>query len=175
MTEPARSRSEDYALVVASRHGEIRLAYGNARRWMQRFFSCPPRARRLPFMLCQWIAASRQKRDNRPYVVNNGHGCLFVRELRPHPKDAIAILLELSHEERRPDSRHNGALTRREWDVLQWTAAGKSNWEMAQILGLSASTVGKHLEHIYSKLGVENRTAAARHYRMTSRSSTFAE
>jgi len=29
------------------------------------------------------------------------------------------------------------------------------------ILGISAATVGKHLEHIYPKLGVENRTAAA--------------
>ena len=44
---------------------------------------------------------------------------------------------------------------------LGWLARGKSNAEIAEILGISAATVGKHLEHIYPKLGVENRTAAA--------------
>ena len=38
---------------------------------------------------------------------------------------------------------------------------GKTNRDIAQILGLSPRTVDKHLEQIYSKLGVENRTAAA--------------
>jgi DNA-binding CsgD family transcriptional regulator len=47
---------------------------------------------------------------------------------------------------------------------LHWVAAGKSNAEMAEILGISSSTVGKHLERIYQKLGVENRTAAASFY-----------
>ena len=40
-------------------------------------------------------------------------------------------------------------------------SAGKTNRDIAQILGLSPRTVDKHLEQIYSKLGVENRTAAA--------------
>ena len=45
--------------------------------------------------------------------------------------------------------------------MLGWLARGKSNAEIAMILRISAATVGKHLEHIYPKLGVENRTAAA--------------
>ena len=52
-------------------------------------------------------------------------------------------------------------LTLREREVLEWLARGKSNSEIAQILGITTATVGKHLEHIYPKLGVENRTAAA--------------
>lgn len=52
-------------------------------------------------------------------------------------------------------------LTQREAEVLFWIARGKSNRDIADILTLSPRTVNKHLEQIYSKLGVENRTSAA--------------
>jgi DNA-binding response OmpR family regulator len=52
-------------------------------------------------------------------------------------------------------------LTSRESEVLTWLSKGKTNRDIAQILGLSPRTVDKHLEQIYAKLGVENRTAAA--------------
>lgn len=52
-------------------------------------------------------------------------------------------------------------LTAREAEVLLWTAQGKSNRDIAEILQCSPRTVNKHLEQIYAKLGVENRTAAA--------------
>ncbi len=52
-------------------------------------------------------------------------------------------------------------LTTRESEVLSWLSKGKTNRDIAQILGLSPRTVDKHLEQIYAKLGVENRTAAA--------------
>jgi DNA-binding response OmpR family regulator/DNA-binding CsgD family transcriptional regulator len=53
------------------------------------------------------------------------------------------------------------ALTQREAEVLLWIARGKSNRDIAEILALSPRTVNKHLEQIYNKLGVENRTSAA--------------
>jgi DNA-binding response OmpR family regulator len=52
-------------------------------------------------------------------------------------------------------------LTQRESEVLMWIARGKSNRDIAEILNLSPRTVNKHLEQIYSKLGVENRASAA--------------
>jgi DNA-binding CsgD family transcriptional regulator len=52
-------------------------------------------------------------------------------------------------------------LTPREAEVLRWVAAGKSDLQVAAILGTSVRTVQKHLENAYVKLGVENRTAAA--------------
>lgn len=51
-------------------------------------------------------------------------------------------------------------LTEREIEVLRWVACGKTNKDIADILGLSPRTVNKHLEHIYVKLGVETRAAA---------------
>ena len=52
------------------------------------------------------------------------------------------------------------ALTPRERGVLRWLAAGKTDKDIGAILGISARTVHKHLQHIYEKLGVETRTAA---------------
>jgi len=57
--------------------------------------------------------------------------------------------------------RSDLGLTSREGEVLSWLSKGKTNRDIAQILGLSPRTVDKHLEQIYAKLGVENRTAAA--------------
>jgi DNA-binding NarL/FixJ family response regulator len=51
-------------------------------------------------------------------------------------------------------------LTPREKEILQLIAKGMSNREVARILELSRSTVRTHLEHIYQKLEVSNRTEA---------------
>jgi DNA-binding CsgD family transcriptional regulator len=52
-------------------------------------------------------------------------------------------------------------LTPREAEVLLWISQGKSNHEIGVILGTKTSTICKHVEHIFSKLNVENRTSAA--------------
>jgi len=52
-------------------------------------------------------------------------------------------------------------LTAREAEVLYWVAKGKTNRDIGDILGTSPRTVTKHLEHVFEKLGVETRTAAA--------------
>lgn len=51
-------------------------------------------------------------------------------------------------------------LTVRENEVLSWIAHGKSNPEIAIILGLSVRTVYKHVENLFAKLGVESRAQA---------------
>ena len=51
-------------------------------------------------------------------------------------------------------------LTPREAQVLLWVAQGKSNADIATILGMSEGTAKKHLEHIFEKLGIESRNAA---------------
>ncbi len=57
--------------------------------------------------------------------------------------------------------REKLGLTRRESEVLFWIGNGKTNREIGEILDVSPRTVNKHLEGVFSKLGVENRTAAA--------------
>ncbi|WP_304307731.1 response regulator [Pseudacidovorax intermedius] len=71
-------------------------------------------------------------------------------------------LLLLAQERGAPTDRlAEAALTPRETEVLSWLAKGKTNRDIAEILGMSPRTVNKHLEHIFEKLGVETRAAAA--------------
>jgi len=51
-------------------------------------------------------------------------------------------------------------LSRRQSEVLSWVARGKTNADVARILGISRRTVDTLLSRTYQKLGVENRTAA---------------
>lgn len=72
--------------------------------------------------------------------------------VRPHMQEAL-----LDAERRRnpvPD------LTPRHWDLLHLLAAGRTNTQIARQLGLSEGTVRTHLENIYGRLDVSNRTAA---------------
>src|SRR5499425_568943 len=52
-------------------------------------------------------------------------------------------------------------LTSREAEVLFWISQGKSNHDIGIIIGAKTGTIRKHVEHILSKLNVENRTSAA--------------
>lgn len=74
------------------------------------------------------------------------------------------FLLKLINENQ-PDAinklKKHFEVTDREAEVLLWIAHGKTNREIGQILSMSPRTVNKHLEQIYKKLGVENRTSAA--------------
>jgi DNA-binding CsgD family transcriptional regulator len=72
--------------------------------------------------------------------------------LRPHLQQAF-----INTERRRnpvPD------LTPRHWDLLHLLAAGRTNSQIARQLGLAEGTVRTHLENIYARLEVSNRTAA---------------
>ena len=53
-------------------------------------------------------------------------------------------------------------LTRREREVLTLVAEGMTNAEIGARLWISAGTVRRHLENVYSKLEVHTRTAAVR-------------
>jgi DNA-binding NarL/FixJ family response regulator len=63
--------------------------------------------------------------------------------------------------EAKPQQLEALGLTPREAEVLFWVARGKTNDEIAMVLGVGRTTVKKHLESTFIKLGVENRTAAA--------------
>jgi len=74
------------------------------------------------------------------------------------------ILIRLSEIESKSDEarlQEHFSLTAREAQVLLWISRGKSNRDIGDILSLSPRTVNKHLEQIFIKMGVENRTAAA--------------
>ncbi len=73
------------------------------------------------------------------------------------PQLARRLLRHFQDATRDPDAP---ALTPRETEILQLIAKGLSNRAAAEALGLSRATIRTHLEHIYAKLDVSNRTEA---------------
>lgn len=87
-------------------------------------------------------------------------GCAFLLD------QAVAEAIEMAHTlsaARSVASRRErpGGLTRREVEVLRLLAAGKSNRQIADELALSFHTVIRHVNHIFAKIGVGNRTEAS--------------
>jgi DNA-binding NarL/FixJ family response regulator len=76
--------------------------------------------------------------------------------------DLLAAHLARARERatRRELTRADVDLTDREWEVLVWVARGKTNADIARLLHVAPSTIRKHLEHVFEKLGVHTRTAA---------------
>ncbi|WFU24546.1 response regulator [Bradyrhizobium sp. CB1717] len=117
----------------------------------------------LPPSLLQWLEQAKGKGSAKSQAAslpdNPQLRFYYMGETAPNE-----FLLRLSKEAGTalpPEFTSELGLTTREGEVLAWLSKGKTNRDIAQILGLSPRTVDKHLEQIYSKLGVENRTAAA--------------
>ncbi len=88
-------------------------------------------------------------------------GALVVRRFAERDRnDLQMIVLEERGAPPGPASLLALGLTTREAEVLYWIAQGKSNPDIATILGANVRTVHKHVEHIFQKLGLETRNAA---------------
>lgn len=85
-------------------------------------------------------------------VVPGDAGRLTIRTARAG--DLVVLLL--AEEDARTER-----LTPRQREVLDGVAAGLTDAEIAERLGVARATVGKHLEAIYERLDVHNRTSAA--------------
>jgi len=85
-------------------------------------------------------------------------GTAALEAIRPH----LGNLCRLTRAMQGPRAAWGvpAALTAREREVLQWLTGGKTDRDIAAILGISPRTIHKHLQRIYEKLGVETRTAA---------------
>lgn len=125
-------------------------------------------AERLPAILDDWV--NEQKRrfstpSELPRPLEPLTFELFERRLRARlvtDGDRHLVFLEEQRPELSPGLLSHLGLSRRETKILTWVAQGKSNPEIAAILGISVRTVHKHVERMYVKLGVENRYAAMR-------------
>lgn len=145
--------------------GRVLEVSGLARRWVERYFG-PLRDGHLPQILADWVRLQRGPRNGelppppRPLVAQRD-GARLVARLLTRPRASLILLQKERIMADREALAHFG-LSRREAEVLTWVAEGKTNPEIATILGLSPRTVGNHLARIYAQLGVETRTAAAR-------------
>lgn len=113
----------------------------------------------LPWEVKVWLEGAH---DSPPYIYKRFEREVELRTMERRADGVTLIRLidrEAGTQEERLAQAFNISL--REAEVLLWLTHGKSNKEIAEILQLSPRTVNKHLEQIFEKLGIENRTAAA--------------
>ncbi|CAE6833270.1 response regulator transcription factor [Paraburkholderia aspalathi] len=119
---------------------------------------------RLPPVLSQWLARWIETGcDLQAAFETAADGARRVARVlgRATRGDWVILLEEFN------DAAHTSALgaqfnlTAREAEVLLWVSRGKTNRDIGDILGMAPRTVNKHLEHVFGKLHVETRAAAA--------------
>lgn len=87
----------------------------------------------------------------------------MLSRLGPHLQRAFhhaQMFARLKGAQRKAAAWREVALTPRESEILRWAATGRTNANIAEILGVGPATVKTHFEHIFGKLGVKNRAAA---------------
>jgi HD-GYP domain-containing protein (c-di-GMP phosphodiesterase class II) len=108
-------------------------------------------------------AAMREGRPYRPALDAAEAEAELMREAeegRLCPEAVDAVLAAAGHRVRQRPRELPAGLTDRELEVLLVLARGASNQQIATDLGISAKTVGHHIQHVYQKAGVRSRAAA---------------
>ena len=155
-------RAPARAVVVVSPQGCVQFATDRAIAWLRATFGLSGSVKRLPHPVSRWLHASATNTQPKPFVAADGATRLRI-DLLHTEGNSCCLLLEKTIAATSSSPPRGRPLTIREAEVLSWVAQGKSNAEIAAILQVCTKTVDKHLERIYPKLGVENRTAAASH------------
>ncbi len=113
----------------------------------------------------EWLAkaagAAEPPGTGAQLLSERGEQSLYARSLGAVGLGEHMLLLDVRVRGESSTRIAGAQLTPREAEVLSWLAKGKTNRDIGDILGMSPRTVNKHLEHVYEKLGVETRAAAA--------------
>ena len=133
---------------------------------LYRYFGRPTQTSPFPFRVERWLELQRS-------LVTASDSLALLKPLRAGPRDAPAwlrylpaqadhpgaLLLRTEWPDRRQLQFETLGLTSREAEVVRGVVDGKSNAAIGEELHLSAGTVKKHLDNIYTKLGVRGRGA----------------
>jgi CheY-like chemotaxis protein/DNA-binding CsgD family transcriptional regulator len=159
------------AIAITPQNGKIVWQTPLARDWMNSYFLNDiglSEARELitPPTIYDWVTAAYQE-DRSGTSLEALTVIQSAKRLILSPADIsseeqwMIVLREESDAAQIEALMHIFKLTKRESEVLYWTIKGKTSRDIGDILGSSPRTVNKHLEHVFVKLGVETRTAAA--------------
>jgi DNA-binding CsgD family transcriptional regulator len=154
-------------LVILNAEGQVQSIALQAIKWLETYFSKPICSSRLPDHLWSWVKhqiAELIKTPDLPKCcfplhIQQAGKELIIRLVIEQPGERYLLLLE-----EQTSSPMNSlaliGLSQRETEVLSCVMQGKDNKTIATQLNINVSTVRKHLESIYCKLGVHSRTEA---------------
>jgi DNA-binding CsgD family transcriptional regulator len=129
-------------VILVGASAVVEFASPPAQRLLRKYFPVWSGGR-LPTSVVSWLDRGsgeplRRRRGAQSLALERSGQTLLLRETRNEPE-----------------------LTAREQQIIAFVAQGKTNPEIAELLWIAPSTVRKHLENVYAKLGVHTRTAAA--------------
>ncbi|MES1191288.1 MAG: response regulator transcription factor [Steroidobacter sp.] len=154
------------ASMTIDASGNITWQTARVRQWLMEYCdeqSSPYHWKRLRSWMSQLAEGGMQHSDAMlQFSLTRQQGRLTIHYAGRITHDEHLLLLQENRTDISAQRLSSGLkLTTRESEVLHWLAAGKTDRDIAEILGMAPRTVNKHLEHIYVKLGVETRAAAA--------------
>ena len=152
------------AILDVSPSGHIGFATEKASLLLQKYFPSAGRSEvsQVPALLLQSLRKSATELSMGPVggLFDQGSNQLIIR-ITGREDGFFQLLLEERSDEVIAKRLTELGLTPKESEVLLWMTRGKTDAEIATIVGCRPRTVNKHAEQIRAKLGVETRTAAA--------------
>ncbi|HYC69659.1 MAG TPA: response regulator [Opitutaceae bacterium] len=146
--EAQLAQSLDRALLVADRRGRLVFLTRRASNLLHRHF---------PGQAAGQLPPELRAGDRVPTPA----GVLLVQRCAEQGNDQLTVFfVNEEHAPPGPAELLQLGVTPRQAEVLYWIAEGKTNAEIAIILGTSPRTVHKHVEMLYERLGVESRSGA---------------
>ncbi len=144
-----------HGVLMVDAHQRMAWRSPRAQTWLAEFF-----AEESDDACMAWLNSGTQTSGG-VYTRTLASRTLTARRLGGVGLGEVMWLLSLGAVNVAPSRLSTASLTPRETEVLSWVAKGKTSRDVAEILCMSPRTVNKHLEHVFEKLGVETRAAAA--------------
>jgi len=156
-------------LALRSESGRITWQTALARKLLAEYFAQESQADQTPAALRHWLENTLESRRQNPAtaplplnILRDTRRLIFSLHEQTADGEWLIVLREENDAAQIEALLAAFPLTRKEAEVLYWVIQGKTSPDIGEILGSSPRTVNKHLEHVYEKLGVENRTAATK-------------
>ena len=142
------------ATIIVNPQGRILYHVGPSLKWI----GAAPSGF-LPAKIAAWLKRRSPPAARPPLRLASADGEVHLGAVPTASRERILLVLTLQHNHD-PDTLSNAfGLTRREYEVTRWICEGKTNAQIAAILGISPRTVHKHVEHIFERVGVDSRVA----------------
>jgi DNA-binding NarL/FixJ family response regulator len=154
-------------LVVLSSEGQVQEITPQSVAWLEAYFPKPTSTSQLPDHVWAWVKhqisyatlEANLAKPQLPLRIEQAGKQLVIRLVVEQHSARYLLLLE-EQTLALSNSLDLLGLSQRETEVLFWIMQGKDNKAIATQLTVGPSTVRKHLESIYRKLGVQSRTEA---------------
>ncbi|MDZ4402066.1 LuxR C-terminal-related transcriptional regulator [Prosthecobacter sp.] len=169
VAEPASDETSPPAatceLIIATENGEILEGEKAAHWFFGKTVERAPGAScyMLPASVRQWLelVAGGNGAGVSPLEIKSGERRV-VMSLARRRDERFFLLVREESAKISIERLQNLDLTEREAEVMHWVCEGKKNPEIAEILAIAPRTVNHHIEHIFKKLGVDNRQKAVK-------------